>query len=34
VIAVSIVLIVAADIVRRWAERRIQALPRVAPLTG
>ena len=34
VIAVSIVIIVAADVVRRWAERRIQALPKAAPLTG
>jgi spermidine/putrescine transport system permease protein len=34
VIVVSIVLIVAAEVIRRWAERRIEAVPEAAPLTG
>jgi spermidine/putrescine transport system permease protein len=34
VIVVSLVVVVAADVFRRWAERRIQALPEATPLVG
>jgi spermidine/putrescine transport system permease protein len=32
VIAVSIALVVAAEVIRRWAERRIEAVPEASPL--
>jgi spermidine/putrescine transport system permease protein len=34
VIVFSLVLIVAADLGRRWAERRLEALPRAAAVSG
>lgn len=34
VIVVSLVVVVAADVFRRWAERRIEALPEATPLVG
>ena len=34
VIVVSIMVVIAADVFRRWAERRIEALPEATPLVG
>jgi spermidine/putrescine transport system permease protein len=34
VIVVSIAVVIAADVFRRWAERRIEALPEATPLAG
>jgi spermidine/putrescine transport system permease protein len=34
VIVVSIVVVIAADVFRRWAERRIEAAPEATPLVG
>jgi hypothetical protein len=34
VIVLSIIIILAVDLARRWAERRIQALPGAAPSAG
>ncbi|HLJ04534.1 MAG TPA: ABC transporter permease [Solirubrobacteraceae bacterium] len=34
VIVVSIAVVIAADVFRRWAERRIEALPEATPLVG